>query len=76
MHNKFLKSEIKTGKITSEFYDENYLEAGPNYILLTLILVESILEKIWKVLPTEFKCVKKKEKKSYQIYFKVNNTSF
>ena len=23
VHNKFLKSEIKTGKITSEFYDEN-----------------------------------------------------
>ena len=31
---------------------------------------------MWKVLPTEFKYVKKKEQKAYQIYLKGNNTSF
>ena len=55
---KFLKTKIRTGKITTELYDEDQPEVGSNYISLPLTLFESTLDQNVNVLRKKKKSLK------------------
>ena len=59
---KFLKTKIRTGKITTELYDEDQPEVGSNYISLPLTLFESTLEKDGKYYAQNVNVLRKKKK--------------